>query len=93
MKVNMAKDYEKILEDGRSVQDMVQTDGWRILEKRIKREIEDERIALKEVKKQPAFDMLTDFMEHQKKMEGLEMVFDMVEEFLRDKTDAENNLR
>ena len=87
------KDYEKILEEGRLIQDMVQTEGWRIFEKRIKQEIEDERVAIEEVEKQPAFDMLVDFVSHQERMRGLGKILEIIEEYLVDKKDAENNLR
>lgn len=89
----MAKDLEAEVEKGRAVKDTIESDGWGFIETKIKEEIEDERIALRDVEVKDAFTMLAEFMDHQKKMVGLERVFEIIKEFLISKENAENKLK
>lgn len=89
----MPRNLEQDLELGRAIKEMTDSKGWQILEQRIKQEIEDERLAFKGVNNKIAFDRLVEYVEHQKIMEGLEMVFEFVKDFLRDKKEAEDKLR
>lgn len=86
-------DLDEDIKQGRAIKDMMATEGWQILEQRINQEIEDERIALKEVDKKEAFSMLVEFIDHQKTMKGLEMIFDFIKDYLADKKKAEDKLR
>ena len=89
----MARNLEQDLEIGRAIKEMMDSRGWQILEKRIKQEIEDERIAFKGVDTKAAFDRLVEYVDHQKVMEGLERIFGFIKDYLRNKEDAENKLR
>lgn len=89
----MAKDLEGDIEKGRAVKDTIETDGWKYIVAKIKEEIEDERIALKDVEKKDAYTMLVDFIDHQKTMKGLERVSEIIEEFLIAKESAEISLK
>lgn len=84
---------ETQLENGRKIAEFIQSDGWKLIEAKIKQEIKDERMALKEVEKKDAFTMLVEFIDHQKTMKGLERIFEIIKEYLTDKEDAENKLR
>jgi len=89
----MAKDLEAEIEKGRAVKDTIESDGWKLIEAKIKEEIEDERVALKDVEIKDAFTMLVDFVDHQKTMKGLERVLEIIQEFLKAKENAENQLK
>ena len=89
----MAKDLEVQIEEGKAIQDLIRQDGWRLLQVKIKEEIEDERRALMEINPKSFPELAMEFIEHQKMMRGLERVLEIVEEFLTAKENAENRLR
>jgi|GEM_PF-5923285 len=89
----MAKDLEAQIEEGRAIQDLLQTNGWQILEAKIKKEIEDERRAILEIEEKDIYSTAVKFIEHQKMMQGLERVLEIIKEFLIAKENAENQLR
>ena len=89
----MAKDLEVQIEEGKAIQDLIRQDGWRLLQAKIKEEIENERRALMEINPKSFPDLAMEFIEHQKMMKGLERVLEIVEEFLTAKENAENQLR
>jgi len=89
----MAKDPEAQIEEGQAILDTIRTDGWRILEAKIKEEIEDERRELVEVEAKDVYSAAVKFISHQQKMKGLERILEIVGEFLTAKKDAENWLR
>ena len=89
----MAKDLEVQIEEGKAIQDLIRQDGWRLLQAKIKEELEDERRALMEINPKSFPDLAMEFIEHQKMMKGLERVLEIVEEFLTAKENAENQLR
>ena len=89
----MVKDLEVQIEEGKAIQDLIRQDGWRLLQAKIKEEIEDERRALMEINPKSFPDLAMEFIEHQKMMKGLERVLEIVEEFLTAKENAENQLR
>lgn len=86
------KDLEAQIEEGRAVKDTIETDGWKIIEAKIKEEIEDERIALSEIEPKSFPDLAMEFIGHQKMMKGLERIFEIIKEFLTAKENAENRL-
>lgn len=87
------KDIEKEIEKGQAVEDVLKMDGWNLVKEKIEQEIKNEQMELRNVEKGEAFGMLVDFLECQKRMEGLERIFDIIEEFLISKKDAEDRLR
>ena len=89
----MAKNLEVQIEEGKAIQDLIRQDGWRLLQAKIKEEIEDERRALMEINPKSFPELAMEFIEHQKMMRGLERVLEIVEEFLTAKENAENRLR
>lgn len=89
----MAKDLEGDIEKGRAVKDTIESDGWKLIKEKIKQEIEEERLALKEVETKDAFTMLVEFVDHQKTMKGLERVLEIIQEFLIAKENAESQLK
>ena len=89
----MAKDLEVQIEEGKAIQDLIRQDGWRLLQAKIKEEIEDERRALMEINPKSFPELAMEFIGHQKTMRGLERIFEIVEEFLIAKENAENRLR
>ena len=89
----MAKDLEIQIEEGKAIQDLIRQDGWRLLQAKIKEEIEDERRALMEINPKSFPDLAMEFIEHQKMILGLERVFEIIQELLSAKENAENKLR
>ena len=89
----MAKDLEVQIEEGKAIQDLIRQDGWRLLQEKIKEEIEDERRALMEINPKSFPELAMEFIGHQKMMKGLERILEIVEEFLIAKENAENRLR
>ena len=89
----MAKDLEVQIEEGKAIQDLIRQDGWRLLQAKIKEEIEDERRALMEINPKSFPDLAMEFIEHQKMVLGLERVFEIIQELLSAKENAENKLR
>jgi len=89
----MAKNLEVQIEEGKAIQDLIRQDGWRLLQAKIKEEIEDERRALMEINPKSFPDLAMEFIGHQKMMKGLERILEIVEEFLIAKENAENRLR
>lgn len=89
----MAKDLEAEIEKGRAVKDMIESDGWKYIEAKIKEEIEDERIALQDLEPKSFPDLAMEFIGHQKMMKGLERVFEIIKDFLTAKENAENRLK
>ena len=87
------KDLEAQIEEGRAVKDMIETDGWKIVEQKIKEEIEDERRALLEVGGKDIYSTAVEFIEHQKMMQGLERVLEIIRELLTTKENAESRLK
>ena len=87
------KDLEAQIEEGRAVKDMIETDGWKIVEQKIKEEIEDERRALLEIRGKDIYSTAVEFIEHQKMMQGLERVFEIIRELLTTKENAESRLK
>jgi len=89
----MVKDLENEIEKGRAIKDTIESDGWKLIEARIKEEIEDERRAILEIEGKDIYSTAIEFVEHQKMMQGLERVFDIIKEFLVAKENAEQQLR
>ena len=89
----MAKNLEVQIEEGKAIQDLIRQDGWRLLQEKIKEEIEDERRALMEINPKSFPELAMEFIGHQKMMKGLERILEIVEEFLIAKENAENRLR
>ncbi len=87
------RDLERDQEIGQAVQDTIQTDGWQHIKAKIEEEISDEREALQEVGNKDAFTMLTEFIDHQKTMKGLQRIFEIIKEFKFSKENAESKLR
>jgi hypothetical protein len=89
----MAKDLESEIEKGRAVKDTIEMEGWKLIEAKIKEEIEDERRALMEIEPKTFPDLAMEFIGRQKTMKGLERVLEIINEFLAAKENAENKLR
>ena len=89
----MAKDLEVQIEEGKAIQDLIRQDGWRLLQAKIKKEIENERRALMEINPKSFPDLAMEFIGHQKMVLGLERVFEIIQELLSAKENAENRLR
>lgn len=89
----MAKDLEAQIEEGLAIQDLIRSDGWKILEAKIKEEIEDERRAILEIRGKDIYSTAVEFIEHQKMMQGLERILEIVQEFLTAKENVENQFK
>lgn len=83
---------EQIIEYGRYLKDMTDTAGWKILEGKIKEKITDELGALKKIKidKRSLQDIGAEYVQHIERIKGYEEVFNIIEDALVDKTNAEN---
>ena len=89
----MAKDLEVQIEEGKAIQDLIRQDGWRLLQAKIKEEIENERRALMEINPKSFPDLAMEFIGHQKMMKGLERILEIVEEFLIHKAFEEEEMK
>lgn len=85
----MAKTREQKQDNGLKIQDLLRTEGWQLLEQQIKQEIEEERVALQDLEPKSFPDLAMEFIGHQKMVRGLERIFEIIKEFLKDKDDAD----
>ena len=91
----MAKDLEQQLKEGRAIQDLVRSEGWRILEQRIKRELKDEYDLIRDfpIEEKGLQEIAAEYIKHRERLNTFEDVFNFIQEFLIDKKNAENKLR
>lgn len=91
----MVKDLEKEVEKGRAIKDMIDTEGWRVFELKIKQEIKDEYELLRNfpIEKQGLSEIAAEYLEHRANLNAYERVLGFIQEFLISKEDAQNKLR
>jgi hypothetical protein len=88
-------DLEKDIEIGRGINEMKSTAGWQTLEKKIREEIkaETDQIRSFEIEKKGLQEIAAEYLQHREKMNGLERIFEIIQEFLTAKEEAEDKLR
>lgn len=76
---------EQKSEEGLAVQDMIKMKGWKILEARIKREIQDEYELIRSfpIEKKPLQEIAAEYLEHRANLNAYERVLGFIEEFLK----------
>ena len=91
----MAKDLEQQLKEGRAIQDLTRSEGWQILDQRIKREIKDEYDLLRNfpIEQKGLQEIAAEYIKHRERLNAFEDVFDFIKEFLTAKENAENKSR
>lgn len=87
------EELEKQIEQGLVIQELIRSDGWKLLEEKIKQEIEDERLAIVEIEEKDVYSTAVKFIQHQQMMKGLERIFEIIQEFLTNKENAELRLK
>jgi len=89
------RDYEEQLSQGRMIKEMVATEGWQILEKKIRQEIKDENEEIRKfsIEKRMLQEIAAEYLEHRSNLNAYEKVLGFVQEFLTAKTIAEDKLR
>ncbi len=75
------------IEKRKAIQDLLRSEGWQILEQRIKREIKDEYDLIRDfsIEKKGLQEIAAEYLEHREKLNALESIFDFIEEFLEAK--------
>ncbi len=91
----MAKDFEKDLEDGKKIQDMVRSGGWQILEQRIRQAIKDENGLIRNfpIEERALQEIAAEYLDHRANLNAYEKVFEFIKDFLTAKKEAEDKLR
>lgn len=91
----MAKDFEKDLEEGNKIQDLVRSEGWQILEQKIRQAIKDENGMIRNfpIEERALQEIAAEYLDHRANLNAYEKVFDFIQDFLTAKKEAENKLR
>lgn len=91
----MAADLEKDIEVGRSIKEMIETEGWQLFRAKIEREIKDEYEAIRSfrIEGKALQEIGAEYIKHRERLNAFEAIFDFIQEFLKAKENAEDKLR